>query len=219
MTGQLTFRDTRYPDDSTFDIHPITGLQRASQHAPDKHTHIVIEHSDGTFLCYRDIRMFGRWIAYPSSEVDRAPELLALGPDPILAPQILNAHLRSTLAKTSRAIKVVLLDQAVVCGLGNIYVDEALFACSIRPMRPANSLNISEIANLAEYIPIMLQRAISNRGTTFSDYRDSDGNPGHNQESLKVYGRYGQACYRCGTTLERSTIGGRTSSWCPKCQK
>ncbi|MBQ7567333.1 bifunctional DNA-formamidopyrimidine glycosylase/DNA-(apurinic or apyrimidinic site) lyase [bacterium] len=218
MTGQLTFRDPKLQDDGQFSVHPVTGLQRAAQHAPDKHTHIVIEHSDGTMLCYRDIRRFGRWIAYPRAEADSAEELRSLGPDPLACPQELEAHLLKALAKTSRAIKTVLLDQSVVCGLGNIYADEALFGCGICPSRPANSLAPAEIASLAAFIPPMLLQSIANRGTTFSDYRDSSGHPGSNQNSLQVYGRYGSACYKCGTVLEKCTLGGRTSTWCPRCQ-
>ncbi len=220
MTGQLTFRDLSLPDDNEFSVHPVTGLQRtASQHSPDKHTHIIAEHEDGTMLCYRDIRMFGHWILYDRAQADKAPELLALGPDPVAtAPDMLAAHLRSKLGKTARCIKTVLLDQAIICGLGNIYADEALYLSHIRPDRAAKSLTAAEVEALSQVIPPMLQRSIANRGTTFSDYRDSEGNPGHNQDSLQVYGRYGSACYGCGTTLERLTLGGRTTSWCPNCQ-
>ena len=218
MTGQLTFRDPQIQDDEKFSVHPVTGLQRAVQHAPDKHTHIVIEHSDATMLCYRDVRRFGHWIAYKREDVEQAPELLALGPDPLAQPDRLEAHLLKTLAKTSRAIKTVLLDQSVICGLGNIYADEALFGSHICPGRPANSLTPQEIAALAAFIPPMLLRSIANRGTTFSDYRDSSGQPGNNQNSLQVYGRHGQECYSCGTVLEKCTLGGRTTSWCPRCQ-
>ena len=90
--------------------------------------------------------------------------------------------------------------------------------CPICPSRPANSLNGEEISALADFIPPMLERSIANRGTTFSDYRDSEGNPGHNQDSLQVYGRYGKECYKCGATLEKLTLGGRTTSWCRNCQ-
>lgn len=218
MTGQMTFRDPALPDAAKFSVHPVTGLQRAPQHAPDKHTHIVVEHSDGTMACYRDIRMFGRWIAYPREQVEDAPELLGLGPDPVAQPECLREHLLRELPKTTRAIKVALLDQALICGLGNIYVDEALFGCRIYPATPGRELNKDQIEALAQFIPSLLERAIANRGTTFSDYRDSEGNPGHNQDSLQVYGRYGQECYRCGSTLERLTLGGRTTTWCPQCQ-
>ena len=218
MTGQMTFRDPGLPDATKFSVHPVTGLQRAPQHAPDKHTHIIVEHSDGTMTCYRDIRMFGRWIAYPREQVDKAPELLGLGPDPVAQPEHLGEHLLLMLPKTSRAIKVALLDQSLICGLGNIYVDEALFGCHIHPATPAHDLTIKQIEALAAFIPNMLERAIANRGTTFSDYRDSEGNPGHNQDSLQVYGRYGHECFHCGSTLERLTLGGRTTTWCPTCQ-
>jgi len=218
MTGQLTFRDPEKPDSNEFKIHPVTGLQRnESQFAPDKHTHIILSHEDGTSLCYRDIRKFGRWYLYANEALDSSPELMSLGPDPFRADYTLE-NLRKSLHKTARAIKTALLDQSVVCGLGNIYADEALFAAKILPQRPAGSLTEAELERLYAAVKPILQSSIDNRGTTFSDYRDADGNKGENVGSLKVYGRSGKACPLCGETLVKASIGGRTSTWCPKCQ-
>ena len=217
MTGQLTFRTPERPDQDEFTIHPITGLQRAVQHVPDKHTHIIIEHSDGTQLNYRDIRKFGHWFLYPRHLVDDSRELKALGPDP-LSPEFTQPALQEALSHTHRCIKAALLDQALICGLGNIYVDEVLFQSHVRPDRPACEINAEECSRMYTCIPQILLSSIANRGTTFSDYRDSHGNPGDNAESLKAYGRYGQPCLVCGSEMQRSTLGGRTSSWCPNCQ-
>lgn len=218
MTGQLTFRNPETEDSNKFSISPLTGLQRAQgQFAPDKHTHIIMHNSDGTSLCYRDIRQFGRWYLYSAEEAAASPELKALGPDPF-SPDYTLERLRTGLKKTRRAVKTALLDQSVVCGLGNIYVDEVLFASGIRPDRPASSLSDDETEAVFSNIVPILQSSIDNRGTTFSDYRDADGSKGDNAASLKAYGRYGRPCTVCGGEMLRMSVGGRTSTWCPVCQ-
>ncbi|MBQ7501871.1 bifunctional DNA-formamidopyrimidine glycosylase/DNA-(apurinic or apyrimidinic site) lyase [bacterium] len=218
MTGQLTFRDPELPDHNEFKIHPVTGLQRnESQYSPDKHTHIIIAHEDGTSLCYRDIRKFGRWYLYANGDLDASPELKSLGPDPFRCDYTLE-NLREALRRTSRAVKTALLDQSIICGLGNIYADEVLFAAKIQPLRPADSLSDEELERIYSAVKPILQSSIDNRGTTFSDYRDADGNKGENVSSLKVYGRGGKNCLHCGETLNKASVGGRTSTWCPKCQ-
>ncbi len=218
MTGQLTFRDPNRPDCGTFQTHPVTGLQQAEQHAPDRHTHIILHHADGTSLCYRDIRKFGKWRMYPKAEALLSPEVAALGPDPLTGDYLLDGFAAS-LSRTTRQIKAVLLDQSVVAGLGNIYVDEALYQCGIRPSRRADKLNGKEVRRLFDTIPNVLRGAVENRGTTFSDYRDAEGQKGDNAQALRVYGRHGEPCLHCGQTLRKSTVAGRTSSWCARCQK
>lgn len=218
MTGQLTFRDPARADAEKFYVQPVTGLQQALQHAPDGHTHIILHHADGTQLCYRDVRKFGKWRLYGREAAQTCPEIAALGPDP-LTPAFQMEPFADQLARTTRHVKAVLLDQGVVAGLGNIYVDEALHLCGLRPTRRANKLTRREVGRLFDAIPRVLQEAIDNRGTTFSDYRDADGDPGYHVNKLQVYGRHGEPCPGCGQTLRKSTVGGRTSSWCAKCQK
>ncbi len=218
MTGQLTYRDPASIDDTPFRTHPVTKLQTAPAPAPDKHTHIIAEHTDGTMLCYRDIRKFGKWLMYPKNELGKCPEIQALGPDPLSA-DFTCERLSQALARTSRSIKTALLDQNVVCGIGNIYADEILFACGISPKRTASSLTNDEISLIARETPIILEASISRNGTTFSDYRDADGNPGENVGFLQVYGRSGSPCPKCGQILKRDVIGGRGTSWCERCQR
>ncbi|MGM9997850.1 MAG: DNA-formamidopyrimidine glycosylase [Candidatus Bruticola sp.] len=218
MTGQLTFRNSQLPDNNEFSVHPVTGLQRAQgQFAPDKHTHIVVYLNEGCSLCYRDIRQFGKWYLYKTEELDSSAELNSLGPDPF-SPDFTEENLAKGLKKTSRAIKTALLDQSIVAGLGNIYADEVLFASRVNPEKPAKELNPSEISAVFSAIKPILQQSIDNRGTTFSDYRDAEGNKGSNAEQLKVYGRGGQPCTVCGEKLIKKTIGGRSSVCCPHCQ-
>lgn len=218
MTGQLTFRDPARADAERFHVQPHTGLQQALQHAPDQHTHVVLHHTDGTQVCYRDVRKFGKWRLYSREEAAGCAELAALGPDPLTPAFTLDAF-AGELSRTTRQIKAVLLDQSVVAGLGNIYVDETLHRCGLRPTRRANKLRPREVARLFEAIPGVLQEALDNRGTTFSDFRDADGEVGYHVNKLRVYGRFGSPCPACGEILRRTTVGGRTSSWCPACQK
>lgn len=207
MTGQLLFQD---PSQTS----PGSSVGGGC----DPHAHILLHHADGTCLCYRDIRKFGKWRLYAAHEAPTCPELACLGPDP-LTPDFVLEGFASALRRTTRHIKAVLLDQSVVAGLGNIYVDETLHRCGLRPTRRANKLSAREVRRLFEGIPGVLKEALERRGTTFSDYRDAEGNSGQNGPALRVYGRHGQPCPECGQELRRTTVAGRTSSWCAKCQK
>lgn len=217
MTGQLTVR-LPHRADTTFLRHEKTGLQRTLQHPPDKHTHISIHLDDGAALHYRDIRKFGRVFWVP--ELGRAEILgrFRLGVDPILDPfdpKVLSA----ALGARKSPIKSVLLDQTLLAGLGNIYVDEALFRAGIRPGRGAHRVRGAQIRRLAEAITAVLHQGIESGGTTLRDFVSGIGQTGYNQEKLLVYGRYGLPCHSCGQILRRSTVAGRTTTWCANCQK
>ncbi len=217
MTGQITLRDPSRPD-RPFERLPVTGLQRTTQHAVDAHTHIVLHLEGGHQLMYRDIRKFGKWRLYRPQELSRAPELKRLGPDPFTPAYQLESF-QDAMKRTRRSVKSALLDQGVVAGVGNIYADEALYRSGIRPTRRGVSLTRAELARLFTAVREVLELGISNRGTTFSNYRDAEGRSGSNQASLQAYGRYGQECYGCGGQLQRSTVGQRTTTWCPRCQR
>jgi len=215
MTGQLTYRDPRR-DDRPFQRHPTTGLQRTLQHEVDAHTHVSLDLEGGGALHYRDIRKFGKLRLADSAQ--RQAQLARMGPDPLTDAWKWERFL-GQVKKTHRPIKAVLLDQAVAAGVGNIYADEALFLAGIRPSSRSHRLGAARLKKLFEAVPQVLQQGIHYGGTTLSDYLDAEGNPGSNQEQLWAYGRYGQPCRRCGTTVERSTVAQRTSSWCPGCQR
>ena len=227
MTGQLTVRDPARAD-RAFERHAVTGLQRTLQHPVDQHTHITMQIGDasgdtprqeGTLaLHYRDIRKFGKWRLYRPEDSELALFLAGLGPDPTTPEYQLEPFL-STVKSSHRAIKAVLLDQAVLSGVGNIYADEALHLAGILPHRSAHALGKKRLVVLFDAIREVLCKGIENGGTSFSDYVNAEGQKGSNQEQLRVYGRYGQACYACGTVLKRSQVAQRTSSWCPVCQK
>jgi formamidopyrimidine-DNA glycosylase len=120
--------------------------------------------------------------------------------------------------RTLRPIKSVLLDQAVLAGIGNIYADEALFMAGIHPLRPASGLSDDQILGLSQSVPRVLRGAIGRRGTTLRNYRTVADESGENQEHLNVYGRAGRPCLACGSTIEKIRIAGRSSHYCPECQ-
>lgn len=139
-----------------------------------------------------------------------------LGPEPLT---ITPRQLADRLAKTRRPIKSALLDQRLIAGLGNIYVDESLFAAGIHPLTRSDRLTGPQVVKLTAAIKRILNRAIHHRGSTLRDYRDADGNSGGFQKIHKVYAREGQPCLKCGIPLKRIVITGRSTHFCPKCQK
>ena len=217
MTGQLTFRDPNREDNQHFIRHPVTGLQRAVQHAPDQHTHVQIQLDKGTALFYRDIRKFGKIFL-----IEKQGDLLAgfferLGLEPFTADYNVGSFLKG-LRYSKRSIKSLLLDQSFVAGIGNIYADEALFEAYIHPIRGVQSLRRSEKIALFEAILKVLERGIKYGGTSMRDYVNSDGEKGSNQDNLRVYGRQGDVCYRCQTVIQKMVVSQRGTHFCSSCQ-
>lgn len=184
----------------------------------DKHTHVIFEFTDGTELRYRDVRKFGTMHLYNKGEEFQQPPLIGLGPEPF-AEEFTKEYLDHVLKKTSRKIKPALLDQKLVVGLGNIYVDEALFRAGIHPERLASSLSTEEVARLHQEIVATLQEAVKMGGSTIRSYVNSQGEIGMFQLELYAYGRKGEACKKCGTPMEKMVVGGRGTHFCPHCQK
>jgi formamidopyrimidine-DNA glycosylase len=184
----------------------------------DKHTHVIFHFTDGTELRYRDVRKFGTMHLYKKGEEFIQPPLLELGPEPF-SEEFTKEYLAEKLKKTNRRIKTALLDQKLFVGLGNIYVDEALFRSGIHPERIASSLNPDEISVLHEQIVATLSEAVKKGGSTIRSYVNSQGQIGMFQLDLYAYGRKGEACKKCGTPLEKTTVGGRGTHYCPNCQR
>ena len=162
------------------------------------------------------MRKFGRVYL-----VDRPERVTAkLGPEPLDEAFTLDLF-RTCLTRRSGRLKSLLLDQTFVAGLGNIYADEALFAARLHPLRKADTLTEEEQARLHEAIRMVLRRAVDARGTTLSDqgYVDAEGQTGKYQDRITVYGRGGEACLRCQACIERIVVGGRSTHYCPECQK
>lgn len=174
--------------------------------------------TESATLAFHDVRRLGRvWIC-SSSPDDLPPGLRRLGPEPF--DRCLDAsRFHRRLNRTRSSLKAVLLGQRVIAGLGNIYVDEALWESGLHPSRRASSLTEEESAGLLEAIRRVLVRALEAGGTTFSDYRTPDNTSGSFQRQLKVYGRKGQSCNRCRHTIERMVVAGRGTHYCPYCQR
>ncbi|MEC2054683.1 DNA-formamidopyrimidine glycosylase [Peribacillus psychrosaccharolyticus] len=183
----------------------------------DKHTHVVFTFTDGYQLRYRDVRKFGTMHLFKKGEEVSKMPLLHLGPEP-LSDEFTIADLSMKLAKTNRKIKSVLLDQTVVVGIGNIYVDESLFRAGIHPERMASSLTLDEITRIHGEVKLTLAEAVEKGGSTIRSYVNSQGQIGMFQLELFVYGRKGEPCKRCGTPLEKLVVGGRGTHICPVCQ-
>lgn len=217
MTGQLT---QRLPEraDTPFQRHLKTGLERTLQHPPDKHTHISLHLDDDSCLHYRDVRKFGRFFWIPGADPAQIVKHFGLGADPLTA-AFTSDYLREGLERRKTSVKAALLDQRFIAGLGNIYVDEALFLSGIRPGRSAYRVRGAMLGRLESAIVEVLEKGIRAGGTTLRDFVDGQGQSGYNQEGLLIYGRYGAACARCQNTLKRGVYGGRTTTWCSHCQR
>lgn len=184
----------------------------------DKHTHVLFHFTDGTELRYRDVRKFGTMHLFLKGEENNHLPLAQLGPEPF-SKEFTKQYLRDKLQKTERKIKPALLDQTVVTGLGNIYVDEALYRARIHPERKANTLSSREISLLHREIIDTLSEAVEKGGSTIRSYVNSQGQIGMFQLQLLAYGRKGEECGRCGTPIEKIITGGRGTHFCPRCQK
>ena len=177
------------------------------------HTHVFLALDDGRELRYTDIRRFGRMRIV--ADAARESTLGELGLDPLEATeQEFTSKLRGRRAR----IKALLLDQRVLRGMGNIYSDESLWRARIHPARLGSTLKPRELRNLHRAVRAVLLEAIRLRGSSVSDYVDSDGQRGEFQLRHRVYQRTGKKCVRCGTKIRRAIVAGRSSHFCPRCQ-
>jgi len=197
MTGQLLLADGR--------------------EAPDKHTRLIIRFRDkGPELRFRDVRKFGFLLCLPGNPEESCTELSSLGPEPL---DIALEDFRRILRGRKGRIKSLLLNQGIIAGIGNIYADEILFDSRIHPETPAAALPAKAVARFWESMRKILTLAIDAKGSSLSDYVDAEGKPGSFQFSHKAYGREGEKCGRCGASIRRIVVGGRSTHFCPRCQK
>jgi formamidopyrimidine-DNA glycosylase len=185
---------------------------------PASHTHAVFDLDDGRQLRYRDPRRFGRLLLGTESALLDSKAMPRLGPEPI-DPEFGADDLFQRLRRRRAQLKAVLLDQATIAGVGNIYADESLHRARLRPDRIAGSLSKKSVRRLHESLRESLLLAIQNRGSSVDTYRDAWGEFGGQQENLLVYGRAGQPCFTCGRPLSLVRIAGRSSVFCRRCQR
>ncbi len=179
-----------------------------------KHVHSVFSLADGRELRFRDTRKFGRiYLVTDPSEI-----LGKLGPEP-LSPEFTAETLRQRLAGRKRAIKPLLLDQTILAGIGNIYADESLFYAGLDPRRPADSLTPADLSRLHAAIQKVLKLGIAREGASIDLYVKPDGTKGDMQNAVAVFRRTGLPCYQCQTPITRIVLGGRSTHFCPHCQR
>jgi len=209
----------RFESDRVLLIHlRMTGSLRHSGSGlqDDRHRRAVVGLDDGSELAYRDVRRFGTWLVLEPGELE--PYLAQrVGEEPLDA-LFTAARLGERLARRRAAVKAALLDQRTLAGMGNIYVDEALWRARIHPLRPAESLDRDELRRLHRAIRAALEHGIARQGSTLRDYALPDGGSGSMQHEFKVYGRGGEPCDRCGTPIANTRVAGRGTWFCPKCQ-
>ena len=184
------------------------------------HDHVVFEIEGGARVVFNDARRFGAMDLWPTAEIAGHRLLASLGPEP-LGDSFSGAYLAERLAGRATSVKAALLDQRIVAGLGNIYVCEALHRAGIAPRRRAGSIGRARIEGLAAAIRETLAEAIEAGGSSLRDYRRADGELGYFQHAWRVYGREGEPCRRdgCRGTIRRAAQTGRSSFWCPACQR
>ncbi len=187
---------------------------------PCKHTRIRFFDKNNNELRYIDVRSFGQmwWINKDLSLNKIIKGLGSLGPEPFSKDFDAN-YLKKVISKRTKSIKAILLDQTIVAGIGNIYADESLYSAGISPFREARTIKKNELIKLKESILTVLKKSIGSGGTTFSDFRDLEGENGNFGLQTNVYRRTGKECRKCGNLIERKKITGRSTHWCPKCQK
>ena len=187
---------------------------------PCPHTRVRFWNKKGEELRFVDIRSFGQmwWIPSKTKPEEIIKGLKTLGPEPF-SKNFNPIYLKSCLKGRTRSIKSSLLDQSVVAGTGNIYADETLFAAGILPYKNSSKLTNIEIKKVCEKLEETLLSSIKEGGTTFKDFRNLEGLNGNYGEQAWVYRRTNRPCLICGTSIERKIFAGRSTHWCPNCQK
>ena len=211
MTGQFFFVDTT----GTIVGGGHTMTEGGGSGFPHKHSRLAIHFGTSGTLYFNDMRLFG--YLKLATKIELAQTKSKYGPEPIDT-AFDTAWFTAALQKRKTAIKAVLLNQSFIAGLGNIYVDEALWRAKIAPTRPANKLADKEAKLLAKAAGDVMNESIKVGGTTFQHFVDSDGNKGNFTQFLKVFGKQGTPCPRCKTTIIKIRVAGRGTHYCPGCQ-
>ncbi len=210
MTGQLIYVDDKVRVGGG---HPTADWVEA---LPSRHTRLDFTFDDGSRLFFNDQRLFGWVRLLTNSQV--VAEFAKLDPD-VIDPFLTATRLHSAFTRRGTVLKQAIMDNTIVCGVGNIYACDALNMAQLSPLRPAKSLSVVEVVRLLEAMREVITKAIELGGTTFDGhYVNVDGFAGSYQEHLLAYGREGERCFNCGSSIEKITLGGRGTYFCPRCQ-
>ncbi|MCL5667305.1 MAG: bifunctional DNA-formamidopyrimidine glycosylase/DNA-(apurinic or apyrimidinic site) lyase [Patescibacteria group bacterium] len=218
MTGQFIFEDGRLRKKTKGLYRLVNSLNAIPEKLPSKHTHVIFTFQDGSHLYFNDVRKFGYLKLVRGDELNQVKELREYGPEPLSKNFTPTQFLAAVKKRVGGKIKQVLMDPKVVAGIGNIYSDEILFRAKIRPARKVSSLSEKDLKTIYAQIPIVLKQAIKAKGSSVGDFIRTDGSWGTMGKHHFVYGRSGLPCKVCGTAIQTVKIGGRTGSFCPKCQ-
>lgn len=210
MTGQLLYQ---YGEDFAAGGHPFPAF---SEPLPNKWTHIELHFGDGSRLYFNDLRQFGYWQLATKNEQETINRRYGIEP---LTPNFTWENFSNQMRNKKGILKAVLLDQTFISGLGNIYVDEVCFASKVLPTRRVESLTLSELSAIFENCQNIIENAVEHRGTSFRDYKDSQGKEGGYAKFLSVYGLENEPCKICGTPIKKMKLAGRGTHFCPSCQK
>jgi len=214
MTGQLIFVDLL--GQATGGGHPINS-QGFNLTKPNKYTHIILTFTDQSQLLFHDVRKFGWLKVVDSHELEKI--FLKHGLEPLSKEFTIKKFKEILVKKPNVKIKQFLLNPELIAGIGNIYADESLFKAKISPLRTVKTLRESEIKRLHQAIICKLKEAIKHGGTSVNTFVSSSGKRGKFADKLKVYGRKGQKCFKCGSILQKIKVGGRGTVYCRQCQK
>ncbi len=208
MTGQLFAAGAKSP-------RLLVKASRSASFSPDRHTHLRLAFADGgPDILFRDVRKFGKVEHLPPGRTNA--RLAKLGIDAL---EVTGALLYQAARRRSASVKALLLDQAVLAGVGNIYADEACYHAHVRPTRSARRLSHDDCERLARAIARVLRRSIATGGSSISDFVQPDGSDGAYQVERRVYGRGGQPCLACRSPIRRVVIAQRSTCYCPMCQR
>ncbi|MCX6796053.1 MAG: bifunctional DNA-formamidopyrimidine glycosylase/DNA-(apurinic or apyrimidinic site) lyase [Candidatus Falkowbacteria bacterium] len=210
MTGQLI-----YCQQGKFIVGGHS-LPKIGTSLPNKYSHVIFTFADNSKLFFNDLRQFGYLEIVDEEKLKKIKSQFGIEP---LTKEFKLPKLEEIFKKKSTLIKAVLMDQGLIAGIGNIYADEILFAAQINPNHQAKNLNKKEVVRIYKASSQVIRTAIKHRGTTFNDYTDADGNVGSFAKFLKVYGRAGEKCYRCGSIVKKIKMAGRGTHFCPTCQR
>lgn len=215
MTGHLLVGKWKIENDGRKEIVVPTsdGFLREKV---NNYIHDIFYLSDGSQLALSDLRKFAKLMAGDKEKIENLEDLKKLGPDPLELPE---KDFVEILKNKKGRIKQVLMDQNVFAGIGNIYADEILWFAKIHPFVRVEKLSEKDSRNIYKYTKEILKEAIKLRGTSISDYRDPEGRAGGYDKIRRVYRRAGEKCPRCGALIKRLKLGGRSSHFCPECQK
>lgn len=217
MTGQLVFRDNNTKN------MPLS-QKVGGQTLPSKYSHIIFTLDKDSMLFYNDLRQFGWMKVLKKDEIMQMPFFNQMGPEPKVGSDLAGKELtldyfKNVLGKSGLTIKVVLMDQKKIGGIGNIYANDALFLAKIDPRRKAKSLNEEELKKLYEAIFVVIKKSLSFGGSSDENFVNALGQDGNYQEHTLVYGKKGQKCSMCNGVIEKIQLGGRGTYFCPKHQR